>query len=765
MQGLDAPVAASSTSASPELQSSNNLAPIQHRGSFITTLNRRHLALALALAFGTASLPTDLGRYIAHKIEIVSHFSTPGLWPPALSSLFISCMSTRALCCLLCRSMVSPTHAATSPHVDGTLSMHDALNSSPSHDHSHSQTDSLSADPRKYVSHACEACRSRRSKCDGKLPVCSTCQKRRTACTYSAVDRRRGKLKKHETDALVQQVETLQGILSALQISPEEDALELLKKIRRHESSLVDFWSASGRPSPVSETLADYRRSQERDTKPVDQHPHASTPQIYTPDNLPPLEMVRLGIAAYYNCCFTLFYLFQEQHIYELVRHMYQSEEPVDTATLCEVCALAAVGSQYDADHVPQPVMEAFYRTASVYMHDCVEAHYLRGMRMLLCLSIYSFMTKRSSARLSIASGIQIARWARLHRQVTSHDLHLWRRVYRTLVFMECWLASSLGYQFDLTEEELNFAQLEIAEPVPSLENAIQAQMSAVGILMANILRDVYRSSSAVFSIVKKHARILDDWRRSLPGYMQLSAILDSSSENLEEKHRRSLVLVHIMGYGAQILLQRRLLVAMAECKMNKRWTLDGSREEGAAVHQECVTAAVTCVQLLEFLSYTGNMLRRCWLCIGHAFSACSVLLFEAAQSLLHGLWTGVEDTLAHSQKCIHVLQDCSVADHVAKTMVDIVHPLHEELVTLSKTDSWQTRRSGIYDLLQNPHPEHSPDHATDHSTIDSQPVHPVAIPAMQKAIDVLGNPFAHPRRLNIDSFSPADPDVPSWWN
>lgn len=97
--------------------------------------------------------------------------------------------------------------------------------------------------------------------------------------------------------------------------------------------------------------------------------------------------------------------------------------------------------------------------------------------------------------------------------------------------------------------------------------------------------------------------------------------------------------------------------------------------------------------------------------------------------------------------------------------MVDIVHPLHEELVTLSKTDSWQTRRSGIYDLLQNPHPEHSPDHATDHSTIDSQPVHPVAIPAMQKAIDVLGNPFAHPRRLNIDSFSPADPDVPSWWN
>ncbi|EXJ92151.1 hypothetical protein A1O3_00701 [Capronia epimyces CBS 606.96] len=660
-----------------------------------------------------------------------------------------------------------PPHAAISPRPDAPKQLTGLdVDGSPVGDPS---TESLSGDPRKYVSHACEACRFRRSKCDGKLPLCSTCKKRRTACTYSDVDRRRGKLKKHETDALVQQVQSLQSIISALQIASDDDALELLRKIRRNECDLLDNLPPSDRPSPVSDVLADYRRSQERDTKPALES-NVSTSRIYTPDDLPPEGLVRLGLAAYFDCCFTLFYLFHEQDISIILERVYRSTDPVDTATLCEVCALAAVGSHYDAENVPVPVMEALYRTASVYMNDCVEAHYLRGMRTLLCLSIYSFMTKRRSARLSIASGLQIARWARLHQQVTSHDWHLWGRVYRTLVFMECWLSASLGYQWDLNEEELKIAQLEIVEPVPTLENAIQGQMSAVGILMANILQDVYRSSSVVFSIMRKHSNHLDEWRRSLPAPMQLPSILDPSSPDdcgFEDKHRRSLVLVHIMGFGAQILLQRRLLVAAAECRMNKRWSLDGSREEAASIQRECVAAANSCVQLLDVLGYATSMFRRCWLCIGHAFSACSVLLFDAAQSVLYGVRDGVEETLAQSQKCINVLQSCSVADHVARSMMDIVLPLHQELLTLASANFSHIRQSGIYHLLQNPHSAGGPDSdpRTQPDPRDVLPVRSAAIPAMQKAIEVLGNPFGHPRRLNIDTFSPADQDIPSWWN
>lgn len=187
---------------------------------------------------------------------------------------------------------------------------------------------------------------------------------------------------------------------------------------------------------------------------------------------------------------------------------------------------------------------------------------------------------------------------------------------------IECTQSPALSFAKRALTRPSQFAQLEIAEPVPTPENAIQAQMGAIGIHLANILQDTYRSTPLVFSIVRKHSAILDGWRRSLPPAMQLSSILESSSSSyssaygLEDKHRRSLVLVHVMGFGAQILLQRRLLVAMAECKMNNRWMLDGPREEGARIQQECVGAARACVQLLDVLGYTRNMFRRCWLCM-----------------------------------------------------------------------------------------------------------------------------------------------------
>jgi len=140
--------------------------------------------------------------------------------------------------------------------------------------------------------------------------------------------------------------------------------------------------------------------------------------------------------------------------------------------------------------------------------------------------------------------------------------------------------------------------------------------MSAVGLMMASILQDVYKSTTVVFSIVKKHSEELERWKSSLPLQMQLSSLAAHDQSRYQEKHRRSLILVHVMQIGAQILLQRRLLVAIAECRMNNRWTLDGSPEEGARIQDECVKAAHTCVELLEILGYTRNMFRRCWLCM-----------------------------------------------------------------------------------------------------------------------------------------------------
>ncbi|KAG8946589.1 hypothetical protein FRC04_011567 [Tulasnella sp. 424] len=44
--------------------------------------------------------------------------------------------------------------------------------------------------PRAYI--ACQTCRSRKVRCDGRKPVCTNCEKRNASCIYDVVPRRRG---------------------------------------------------------------------------------------------------------------------------------------------------------------------------------------------------------------------------------------------------------------------------------------------------------------------------------------------------------------------------------------------------------------------------------------------------------------------------------------------------------------------------------------------------------------------------------------------
>ncbi|KIW68790.1 hypothetical protein PV04_04711 [Phialophora macrospora] len=481
------------------------------------------------------------------------------------------------------------------------------------------------------------------------------------------------------------------------------------------------------------------------------------TTRVYTAGELPPERLIQYGVTAYFNCSYTLFYIYEKHDMTDIINRVYRPREPVDKATLCELCALTAIGSHYDAANFDVSVMENLYHTAAIYLSDCIESHFLRGMRVILCLSMYSFMTKRINARHSLAMGLNIARQARLNEKMPA-DLWLpYRKVYRSFVFMECWLSSSLGYRPGITEEEIAFTSQPITEPQPTIENDIQAQLSTVGLLMASIVEDVYKSQPmGIFSLARRHSQKLQAWQASLPPAMKLAELKKEQGNVFIEQHRRSLILVHVMLFGAQMLLQRRLLVTMAEERMNRRWTLDGSYEEGRVIEQQCIAAAEECVYLLVAFGYTRHLFRRCWLCIGHAFSACTVLLFDVALRLLYDQRAGLDEQLARSQECINMLKGCGEADRVAKAMLEIVLPLHQDLRSLAS--GRPSTRSGIHNLLENPLSGTA-------STTPEPQICVAVIPAMQTAIEVLGNPFGHVRRNNIDSFAAGDPSVPSWWN
>jgi hypothetical protein len=94
------------------------------------------------------------------------------------------------------------------------------------------------------------------------MPVCSACSRRRTTCTYSEVDRRRGKLKKNETDALQERIKTLEDVVSILSLGSGDDARDLLRAMRANASSST----SDGGPT-LAEVLSEWQRFREQDVE------------------------------------------------------------------------------------------------------------------------------------------------------------------------------------------------------------------------------------------------------------------------------------------------------------------------------------------------------------------------------------------------------------------------------------------------------------------------------------------------------------------
>jgi hypothetical protein len=85
-----------------------------------------------------------------------------------------------------------------------------------------------------------------------------------------------------------------------------------------------------------------------------------------------------------------------------LIRRVYHNSASANKSDICELCAIAAVGSQYVTDGIPESVKKSYFQHASLLLQDTVENDSMQSMRVFTCLSIISVMAKSSSARLLI---------------------------------------------------------------------------------------------------------------------------------------------------------------------------------------------------------------------------------------------------------------------------------------------------------------------------------------------------------------------------
>jgi len=82
-----------------------------------------------------------------------------------------------------------------------------------------------------------------------------------------------------------------------------------------------------------------------------------------------------------------------------LVQAVYEKSPDVTKSMVCQVCALAAVGSYYCTGEIPAAAMERYFQQASSLLQDVTVEDDLGAMRVFACLSVYLILLKGTSAR------------------------------------------------------------------------------------------------------------------------------------------------------------------------------------------------------------------------------------------------------------------------------------------------------------------------------------------------------------------------------
>ncbi|KAF2435240.1 hypothetical protein EJ08DRAFT_581095 [Tothia fuscella] len=80
---------------------------------------------------------------------------------------------------------------------------------------------------------ACVYCRRRKTKCDGKRPICSQCQARDGRCFYDMnEEQRRLTYLRENVEQLSDQKSSLESLIQNLRVGTEEEAMEILRRLR-----------------------------------------------------------------------------------------------------------------------------------------------------------------------------------------------------------------------------------------------------------------------------------------------------------------------------------------------------------------------------------------------------------------------------------------------------------------------------------------------------------------------------------------------------
>ncbi|PVH97242.1 hypothetical protein DM02DRAFT_685570 [Periconia macrospinosa] len=453
----------------------------------------------------------------------------------------------------------------------------------------------------------------------------------------------------------------------------------------------------------------------------------------YDHANLPPEPLVRRAMYAFVQGTGSLLYMWTYDQVDQILERIYRPYYQTDAISLAECFIVAAMGAHYDMDCIPDRTRRLLYASGTLCFNQVSATRdYLRTMRLLLSMAFYALLEKHMSARYLIPAGLQIARWKCPSMGKTDNDVsgESWRKVFRSLIFMDCWLSYTLGYSAEVTPIDIAIACAPSRPIQLTIDEQIHLQTSKVGLIAAEIGKTVASPELATSENIAMLTGKLETWRMELPLMLQVSILTSDNPPPLSLHQRRAILMVHIMYLGALILLYRHLLVAVAEKHLP--WTLKLTVEDAQKYGNECAVAGQQIARILSLISFDGTLTKRCWLIIYWAFTASIVLLFSATAKLLDGQPEGVDQDLAWGKACMDMLEPCRNFEPIAARYLETLWPLYDHLRAIHHRMMGRAKTS-IFSLLQ-----------TDPNTLSPPiPVSRVEIgPISEKLLVLLRDPF-----------------------
>lgn len=425
----------------------------------------------------------------------------------------------------------------------------------------------------------------------------------------------------------------------------------------------------------------------------------------YDEHHLPSEELLRRAMHAFIRGTGSLLYMWTYAQADEILDRIYRPQQPVDAMTLAECFTVAAMGGDYDVDCFPDRLRRVLYASGTLHFNEqTARQDYLRTMRLLLSMSFYALLEKHMSARYLIAAGLQIARWKcpQLHLSTNKSADEGWRKVLRSLIFMDCWLSYTLGYTSEVTPNDVQIACTPQRQDLVTIDELIHTQTSKIGLIAAEIAKTLAAPELTTRENITMLTQKLEHWRMEVPLMLQIPALTSNTSSDITVFQRRAILMVHIMYLGALVLLYRQLLVATAETQLT-----DGAAsysnlpaEDARRYRNECATAAQQMARILKLISFDGTLTRRCWLVIYWSFSAAVVLLFSATTRLIDGEPHGVDEDLSYAKSSMDMLECCRDYEPIAARFLDTLWPSYDALRDVHQRMIGRSKTS-IFALLQ----------------------------------------------------------------